>query len=156
MLKIDKIDKKILEIIQENATMPLSELAKKVQISKTPCWNRIKKMEEVGIIKKRITILDNKKVNLPNIAFLSVHAPNHTEEWLFKFVNIIKKYDQIIETHRISGSHDYLLKILFSSSIEDYDLFQQNFIRETGCINMQTSFSQQIIKDNKSIPLDYL
>ena len=53
MLKIDKIDKKILEIIQENATMPLSELAKKVQISKTPCWNRIKKMEEVGIIKKR-------------------------------------------------------------------------------------------------------
>ena len=83
-------------------------------------------------------------------------APNHTEEWLFKFINIIKKYDQIIETHRISGSHDYLLKILFSSSIEDYDLFQQKFIKETGCINMQTSFSQRIIKDSKNIPLDYL
>ena len=156
MPKIDKIDKKILKIIQDNAILPLSELAKKIEISKTPCWNRIKKMEELGIIKKRITILDNKKVNLPNIAFLSVHAPNHTEEWLFKFINIIKKYDQIIETHRISGSHDYLLKILFSSSIEDYDLFQQRFIKETGCINMQTSFSQRIIKDSKNIPLDYL
>jgi Lrp/AsnC family transcriptional regulator len=152
--KIDKIDKEILKIIQKNATIPLSELSKKVGISSTPCWNRIKKMEEEKIIISRVTVIDNKKINLPNIAFLYVQAPVHSDEWLEKFIFIIKKYDQIIETHRISGSHDYLLKILFSSSIEDYDVFQQKFIRETGCKNMQTSFSQQEIKNSKSMPLD--
>ena len=153
---MDKIDKEILKILQKNATIPLSELSKKVGISSTPCWNRIKKMEEEKIILSKVTIIDNKKINLPNIAFLSVQAPVHTEEWLEKFILAIGKYDQIIETHRISGSHDYLLKVLFSSSIEDYDIFQQKFIRETGCINMQTSFSQLEIKNSKSIPLDFI
>ena len=153
---MDKIDKEILKIIQKNATIPLSELSKKVGISSTPCWNRIKKMEEEKIILSRITVIDNKKINLPNIAFLSVQAPTHTDEWLHKFASIINQYDQIVETHRISGSYDYLLKIFFSSSIEDYDIFQQKFIRETGCINMQTSFSQQELKNSKSISLDFL
>jgi len=153
---MDKIDKEILKIIQINATIPLSELSRKVGISSTPCWNRIKKMEEEKIILSRVTLIDNRKVNLPNIAFLSVQAPMHSDEWLEKFIVTIKKYDQIIETHRISGSHDYILKILFSSSIEDYDAFQQKFIRETGCINMQTSFSQQVIKFSKNIPIDFL
>jgi len=153
---MDKIDKEILKIIQKNATIPLSELSKKVGVSTTPCWNRIKKMEEEKIILSRVTVIDNKKINLPNIAFLSVQAPINSDEWLDKFILTIKKYDQIIETHRISGSHDYLLKVLFSSSIEDYDIFQQKFIRETGCINMQTSFSQQELKNSKSIPLDFL
>ena len=115
-----------------------------------------KKMEEKKIIISRITLVDNKKVNLPNIAFLSVKAPSHSDEWLKKFIFLINKYDQIIETHRVSGSHDYILKVLFSSSIEDYDIFQQKFIRETGCINMQTSFSQQVIKNSHSIPLDFI
>ena len=153
---MDEIDKKILTIIQINATIPLSILSKKVGISSTPCWNRIKKMEEEKIIISRVTIIDSKKVNLPNIAFLSVQAPAHNDEWVENFITIIKKYDQIIEAHRISGSHDYILKILFSSYIEDYDVFQQKFIRETGCINMQTSFSQQQIKNNTNIPLNLL
>jgi len=153
---MDKKDKEILKILQKNATIPLSELSKKVGISSTPCWNRIKKMEEEKIILSKVTIIDNKKINLPNIAFLSVQAPIHTNEWLEKFIFAISKYDQIIETHRISGNYDYLLKILFSSSIEDYDIFQQKFIRETGCVNMQTSFSQLEIKNSKSIPLDFI
>ena len=152
---MDQIDKAILSIIQKNSNIPLTELSKRVGISSTPCWNRIKKMEENKTIISKITIIDHKKVNLPNIAFLSVIAPNHTDIWLKKFVEIIKKYDQIIETHRISGDYDYLLKILFTSAIEDYDLFQQNFIKETGCVNMKTSFSQKIIKDNKHIPLNF-
>ena len=152
---MDNIDKEILKIIQINASIPLSELSKKVGISTTPCWNRIKKMEEEKIIKSRITVIDHKKINLPLIAFLSIHVPNHTDEWRLKFENLIDKNKQIIETHRISGSHDYILKIL-SPSIEMYDHFQQNFMRESGCTNMQTSFSQKEIKNNKSIPLDFV
>ena len=152
---MDKIDKEILKIIQNNALLPLSEVSKKVGVSSTPCWNRIKKMEEEKVIKSRVTVIDNNKVNLPLIAFLSIHVPNHTDEWRIKFEELINKNNQIIETHRISGGHDYILKIL-SPSIEAYDLFQQNFIRESGCTNMQTSFSQKEIKNKKSIPLDFL
>lgn len=152
---MDNKDKEILKLIQLNASMPLSELAKKVGISSTPCWNRIKKMEEEKIIKSRVTIIDNKKVNLPLIAFLSIHVPNHTNEWRIKFEDLINKNDQIVETHRISGSHDYILKIL-SPSIEEYDHFQQSFIRESGCTKMQTSFSQKEIKKNNYISLEFI
>ena len=152
---MDNKDKEILKIIQKNASIPLSELSKRVGISSTPCWNRIRKMEEAGIILSRITIVDNKKINLPLVAFLSIHIPNHSDEWLLKFKDLIKKYDQIIETHRINGSHDYILKIL-SPSMDKYDEFQQNFIRETGCINMQTSFSQKEIKNSRNLPLDFI
>ena len=152
---MDKIDKEILIIIQKDTSIRLKDLSRRVGISTTPCWNRIRKMEEEKIIKSRLTVIDNKKVNLPLIAFLSIHVPNHTDEWRIKFEQLINKNNQIIETHRISGGHDYILKIL-SPSIEEYDHFQQTFIRESGCTNMQTSFSQKEIKNNKSIPLDFI
>ena len=86
----DNIDKQILSILQKEANIPLTELSKQVGISITPCWNRIKKMEKEGIILSRITVIDNKKVNLPLIAFLSISIPNHTKEWLEKFKIVIR------------------------------------------------------------------
>ena len=152
---IDDIDKKILSILQKDATIPLTELSKKVGISITPCWNRIKKMQKEEIIVSRITVVNNKKVNLPLIAFLSISIPNHTKEWLSRFTKIIKKYDQIVETHRVAGTSDYILKIL-SPSMDEYDKFQQILINETGCINMQTSFSQKEIKKQNYVSLEYV
>ena len=152
---MDIIDKQILKILQKNVSLPLSELSKRVGLTQTPCWNRIKKMEEEKIILSKVALIDNKKVNLPLVAFLSIKIPNHTDEWLKNFNQLINKYDQIIETHRINGNHDYILKIL-SPSMEMYDEFQQKFIRETGCINMLTSFSQKVIKNTQSITLDFI
>ena len=152
---IDAIDKKILFMLQKNATIGLSELSKKVGLSKTPCWNRIKKMEEDKIILSKITVLNNKKVDLPLISFLAISIPNHTQEWLKKFIITINKYDQIVETHRITGTSDYILKIL-SPSMEEYDKFQQILINETGCINMQTNFSQKEIKKKNYVSLEYI
>ena len=152
---VDKIDKKILEILQKNAVIPLTELSKKIGISVTPCWNRIKKMEDQKIILSKTTVIDNNKINLPLTAFLSISIPNHSKEWLSDFTKTINKYDQIIETHRVAGSSDYILKIL-SPSMEEYDKFQQILINETGCINMKTSFSQKAIKKQNFLPLDYL
>ena len=86
---MDDVDKKILSIIQKDATIPLSELSKKVGISKTPSWNRIRKMEEEGIIKSKVTVLDNKKINLSIVVFLSVSVSSHSEEWLIDFQKIL-------------------------------------------------------------------
>ena len=151
---MDEIDKHILQILQKNVTVPLSELSKRVGLSSTPCWNRVKKMEEEKIIRSKIAIIDNSKVNLPITAFLSISIPNHTQAWLKKFITTIQKYDQIIETHRVQGSSDYLLKIL-CPSLEEYDKFQQVLINEIECTNMHTSFSQKEIKNNRYVPLDH-
>ena len=94
---MDNIDKKILEELQKNSSIPLSELSKKVGLSNTPCWNRIKKLEEEKIIKSKSIIIDNKKINLPITVFLSISIQNHTEQWLKNFEKIVNKYDQIIE-----------------------------------------------------------
>jgi len=153
---MDNIDKKILEELQKNSSIPLSELSKKVGLSNTPCWNRIKKLEEEKIIKSKSIIIDNKKINLPITVFLSISIQNHTEEWLKNFEKIVNKYDQIIEVHRLTGSNsDYQITIL-SSSIEEYDKFQQILIKEIECTNMSSHISLQTIKKNYKYPLNYI
>jgi len=153
---MDNIDKKILEELQKNSSIPLSELSKKIGLSNTPCWNRIKKLEEEKIIKSKSIIIDNKKINLPITVFLSISIQNHTEEWLKNFEKIVNKYDQIIEVHRLTGSNsDYQITIL-SSSIEEYDKFQQILIKEIECTNMSSHISLQTIKKNYKYPLNYI
>jgi Lrp/AsnC family transcriptional regulator len=153
---MDSIDKKILEELQKNSSQPLSELSKKVGLSNTPCWNRIKKLEEDKIIKSKSIILDNKKINLPITVFLSISIQNHTENWLKNFEIIVNKYDQIIEVHRLTGSNsDYQMTIL-SPSIQEYDKFQQILIKEIECTNMSSHISLQTIKKNYKYPLNFI
>ena len=153
---MDFIDKKILEELQKNSSQPLSELSKKVGLSNTPCWNRIKKLEEEKIIKSKSIIIDNKKINLPITVFLSISIQNHTERWLKNFEKVVNKYDQIIEVHRLTGSNsDYQITIL-SPSIEEYDKFQQILIKEIECTNMTSHISLQTIKKNYKYPLNFI
>ena len=153
---MDYIDKKILEELQKNSSQPLSELSKKVGLSNTPCWNRIKKLEEAKIIQSKSIIIDNKKINLPITVFLSISIQNHTESWLKNFEKIVNKYDQIIEVHRLTGRNsDYQITIL-SPSIEEYDKFQQTLIKEIECTNMTSHISLQTIKKNYKYPLNFI
>ena len=153
---MDDIDKKILEELQKNSSQPLSELSKKVGLSNTPCWNRIKKLEEDKIIKSKSIIIDNKKINLSITVFLSISIQNHTEVWLKNFQKIVNKYDQIIEVHRLTGSNsDYQITIL-SPSIEEYDKFQQILIKEIECTNMSSHISLQTIKKSDKYPLNFV
>ena len=143
---MDNIDKKILSELQKNSSIPLAQLSRNVKLSNTACWNRIKKLEEEKVILSRTIILDNEKINLPITVFLMISIQNHTQEWLKNFENIVKKYDQIVEVHRLTGSNsDYQLKIL-SSSINEYNKFQQIIINEMECTNKSSNISLQTIK----------
>ncbi len=151
---MDDIDKTILSLLQNNATLPLSELSKRAGVSKTPCWNRIRKMEEEGVIKSRVTILDNKKINLNIVVFLSVSVSSHSKEWMSDFKKILTRYDQIIEAYRLTGSStDYLLKIV-APSIAEYDNFQQQLINEVKFTKMSSSIALKEIKKIHSLPLN--
>ena len=153
---MDLIDKKILQELQKNSSIPLTELSKKVGLSNTPCWNRIKKLEEDKVIIAKTILIDNKKINLPIKVFLSISIQNHTEIWLDKFKKVIQKYDEIIEVHRLTGTNvDYQITIL-SPSIEEYDLFQQKLINEIECTNMSSHISLQTIKKNNNLSLNYI
>ena len=153
---MDNIDKKILFEIQKNATIPLSELSRKVGVSSTPCWNRVRKMEEKGIIDSRVTVLNKEKINLPVTIFLYISVSHHSAEWVTKFLNIINKFEQITEVHRIaSSSTDYLLKIV-SPSLGEYDNFQQKLINEIEFTKMSSSISLKEMKSLKTLPLDFI
>ena len=153
---MDNIDKKILSILQNNATIPLSELSKRVGVSTTPCWNRIRKMEEDGTILSKVTVLDNKKINLNIVVFLSVSVSSHSNEWLTDFKKILSQYDQIVEVYRLTGSStDYLLKIV-APSIDEYDQFQQKLINEIKFTKMSSSIALKEIKKVSSLPLDFV
>ena len=152
-MMIDDLDKKILTLIQKNAGLPLSEISKRVGISPTPCWNRIKKMEEAGVISARTIVLNRKAINLSIVVFLSIRVSHHSKDWITSFQEIIDKHEEIIETHRITGSDaDYLLKIV-ASSIENYDKFQQKLISELDFTKMSSSISLQEMKNSHILPL---
>ena len=152
---MDEIDKRILISLQEDVSIPLSELSKKVGISSTPCWSRIRKLEKDGVIISKTIQIDQEKINLPITVFLSISIQNNTEAWLKNFKIVVDKYDEIIEVHRLTGSNvDYLLKIL-TSSINEYDKFQQQLIKEIKCTNMSSSISLKKLKKFKKFPLHH-
>ena len=148
------IDKKILSVLQENADIPISELSKKVNLSATPCWARINKLYKQGFITKKVAVVDRLKLNLNVVAFVQVKTSNHNMEWARKFVKVINDMPEVIEFYRLSGSIDYLLKVLVPS-IEKYDEFYKKLTDKVDLTDVSTSFSMEEIKQTSSLPLDY-
>ena len=150
---MDYIDKKIIFILQRQADLPLSEISKRVGLSQTPCWNRIRKLEEDGVIEKKVTIINKRKVNLPITVFLMITVRSHNSDWMNKFSEILKKYKNILEAHRITGSQaDYIIKIV-AGSIEEYDEFQQVLIKNIEFNSMSSGISLRELKSTTILPL---
>ena len=150
---MDYIDKKIIFILQRQADLPLSEISKRVGLSQTPCWNRIRKLEEDGVIEKKVTIINKRKVNLPITVFLMITVRNHNSDWINKFSEILKKYKNILEAHRITGSQaDYIIKIV-AGSIEEYDDFQQVLIKNIEFNSISSGISLQELKSTTILPI---
>jgi len=154
--RMDIIDARILKHLQKKADTPLSELALKVKISKTACWNRIRRLEESSTIVSRQTILNRAAIELPIVVFLSITVRRHSSEWVDRFTTLIDYYDEITEVYRLTGEGaDYQLKII-CTSIEAYDKLQQELISKIEFNTMATRVSLQEIKQNYSLPLDHI
>ena len=150
---MDYIDKKIIFILQRQADLPLSEISKRVGLSQTPCWNRIKKLEEEGVIEKKVTLINKRKVNLSITVFLMITVRNYNSDWMKKFSEILKKYKNILEAHRITGSQaDYIIKVV-AESIEEYDEFQQVLIKNIEFNSMSSGISLQELKSTTILPI---
>ena len=153
---MNKIDFDIITILQIDADMPLSQLSRRVGISKTALWNRLQRLEERGIIKGKIMALDRQTLDLAVVVFLSITVGQHSPGWVEEFQRVVADYPEIVEVHRLTGAGaDYQLKIL-CPSIEAYDVFQQSIISRIKFTSMSTRIALSEIKCANQLPLAHL
>ncbi|MHA1574332.1 MAG: Lrp/AsnC family transcriptional regulator, partial [Alphaproteobacteria bacterium] len=124
---LDRMDRKILDILQKDCTLPVAEIGKQIGLSTTPCWRRIQKLEEQGVIERRVALLDPKQVNVGVTVFVSITTSNHTTEWLERFHAALADFPEVVEFYRMSGQVDYLLRVVVPD-IERYDAFYKRLI----------------------------
>lgn len=152
MFTIDRMDVKILAELQSDAARSVGDIATVVNLSVNACWRRIKRLEEDGIVRKRVALLDAAKLGVGMTVFASVRAAEHSEAWLEDFAKAVRAIPEIVELHRMSGDTDYLLKLLVAD-VADYDRVYKKLIRSVRLEDVSSSFSMEEIKSTTQVPL---
>ena len=152
---MDRLDKKILRLLQEDATLAVADIAKRVGLSTTPCWRRIQKLEEEGVIRGRVAVLDPTRINLRVTVFVSIRTNSHSTEWLKRFSEVVGDFPEVVEFYRMSGDVDYLLRVVVPD-IGAYDAFYKRLIARIEIRDVSSSFAMEQIKYTTEMPLDYI
>jgi Lrp/AsnC family transcriptional regulator len=142
---MDKIDREILRLLQRDATLPIATIADRVGLSQTPCWKRIRKLETSGVIERRVAILDPEKIGLGITVFVSIQAPDHSEEWLRRFAESVTAMPEVMEFYRMAGDVDYMLRVVVSD-MRQYDAFYKRLIGGAPLKNVTSRFAMERIK----------
>lgn len=151
---MDDTNRKILRILQADATVPVAEIAEKVGLSTTPCWRRIQALERSGLIQRRVALLDRKKLNVGVTVFVRLKTSQHTYEWLAGFAKAVADIEEVVEFYRMSGDVDYLLKIVVPD-IDSYDAVYKRLIKSAPLSDVSSSFAMEEIKHTTAVPVDY-
>ena len=149
---MDRTDLKILAILQEDASLPVAEVAGRVNLSQTPCWRRIQKLEAQGVIQRRVALLDPGKVGLGLSVFVEIEAIDHSPEWLAGFGAAVAAMPEVMEVYRMAGDVDYLLRVAVGS-MEEYDDFYRRLIGEVPLKNVTSRFAMERVKSTTAFPL---
>ena len=149
---LDDLDRNILALLQEDATLALDEIARRVGASKTPVWNRIRKMRASGIIKSEVALLDPDKLGLESCFFVLIRTSQHDAGWLERFLNAVRSRPEVLEAHRLAGDIDYILKVRVPNA-RAYDTFYQALIKEVSIFNVTSSLSMEEIKSTTALPV---
>jgi Lrp/AsnC family transcriptional regulator len=149
---MDVIDRKILTVLQEDASRSVAEIGKDVGLSSTPCWKRIQRLEADGIIQKRVALLDQEKVGLGITVFVSIEAGDHSAEWLEHFAREVSAMPQVMEFYRMAGDVDYMLRVVVPD-VQSYDAFYKRLIAVVSLRNVTSRFAMEKIKATTALPL---
>ena len=150
---IDPIDRKILALLQHNAGLSIAEIAQKVGLSQTPCWKRIQKLEQAGVIKARVALLDAKRLNLGLTVFVIIRTNQHDDVWLQKFARAVKEMPEITAIWRMAGDIDYLLRVVVRD-MDAYDSFYKLLIKRVALNDVSSTFVMEEIKYSTALPLE--
>jgi len=150
--KLDGTDLRILALLQENAERSISDIAEAIHLSQNACWRRIRQLEEGGYILKRVALLDAVKLGAGMTVFVMVRAGEHSQEWLERFADAVRKIPEIVEFYRMTGEVDYLIKIRVAD-IAGYDRVYKQLIRSAPLTDVSGAFAMEELKHTTAIPL---
>ncbi len=149
---MDLIDRKLLELLQHDVTMPIAELAQRVNLSQTPCWKRVQRLKETGVIRAQVALCDPKKLGVGTTVFVAVR-PTSTQIWGAEdFTCAVRDIPEVVEVYRMSGETDYLLRVVVSD-IDDYDRVYKQLIRAVPLYDVSSSFAMEQIKYSTALPV---
>jgi Lrp/AsnC family transcriptional regulator len=149
---MDAIDRKILTVLQEDASLSVAEIGSRVGLSSTPCWKRIQKLEAEGVILKRVALIDPAKLGLGITVFVSIETGDHSQEWLDRFAKLVGAMPEVMEFHRMAGDVDYMLRVVVPD-IAGYDTFYKKLIGTVSLKNVTSRFAMERIKSTTSLPI---
>ena len=149
---LDRIDRRIVAELQRDATLPLSALAGRVGLSQSPCWKRVQRLEETGVLTRRVALADPEKLGLGLTAFVSVVAPDHGAAWREAFVEVLDRLPEVVEVWRMAGEADYLLKVV-TTDVAAFDALYRH-LTETVALGAVTSrFAVERLAYTTALPL---
>ncbi|EKM0376017.1 Lrp/AsnC family transcriptional regulator [Cronobacter turicensis] len=150
---LDKIDCRLLALLQEDATLSLQALADAVNLTTTPCWKRLRRLEDDGYIIKRVALLDSEKLGLGLTAFMLIKTQHHSSDWYSQFVAVVEEMPEVLGFWRMAGEYDYLMRVQVAD-MKSYDDFYKRLVnRVPGLSDVTSSFAMEQIKYTTALPL---
>jgi Lrp/AsnC family transcriptional regulator len=151
--EMDRIDRKILDLLQQDGTLSVADIGQRVGLSQTPCWKRIQRLEAQGVIQRRVALLDPEKLGLGLTVFVCIEAGDHSQESLERFATVISTMSEVVEFHRMAGDVDYLLRVVVPD-VKAYDLFYKRLIGIVPLKNVSSRFSVERVKSTTALPIE--
>jgi Lrp/AsnC family transcriptional regulator len=149
---MDSVDRKILELLQQDASLTVKQIAAQIHLSATPCWKRIQKLESEGYIRARVALLDPRLVDADVTVFVAIKAAQHSTQWIEDFSRTVSDMPEVMEIYRMSGEIDYLLRVVVGS-IAAYDAFYKRLVDRIALSDVTSSFAMEQIKYTTALPL---
>ncbi|WP_096359010.1 Lrp/AsnC family transcriptional regulator [Variibacter gotjawalensis] len=151
---MDQIDRKILDVLQRDTNQSIADIGSKVGLSQTPCWKRIQRLERLGIIQKRVALLDASKLDLSVTAFVTISVGDHSEPALQRFRTEASRFPEVLDIHRMAGEHDYILRVVLPT-VNAYDTFYRKLI-DTVSVPLKkvtSHFAIESVKATTALPI---
>lgn len=149
---MDQTDRRILELLQQDASLPVAEIAARVNLSQTPCWRRIQKLEAAGVITGRVALVDPARLGLDLTVFVQVETGDHSQAWLDGFAAAVRRMPEVLEVYRMAGDVDYLLHVVVRN-MAAYDAFYQRLIDTVALKNVTSRFAMERVKYTTAYPV---
>jgi len=149
---MDAIDRKILAVVQEDASLSVAEIGQRVGLSSTPCWKRLQRLEADGVITRRVALVDPEKIGLGITVFVSVETGDHSQDWLKRFAETVSGMPEVMEFYRMAGDVDYMLRVVVHD-MQSYDTFYKKLIATVPLKNVTSRFAMERIKSTTALPI---
>jgi len=149
---MDVVDRKILAVVQQDASLSVAEIGQRVGLSSTPCWKRLQRLEADGVIMRRVALVDPDKIGLGITVYVSIETDDHSQEWLDRFADVVGAMPEVMEFYRMAGDVDYMLRVVVPD-IAGYDAFYKKLIGTVPLKNVTSRFAMERIKSTTALPI---